>query len=117
MSCNRRFYFGEFDPVTAQFNLAVATSKEQDVAVRSIFASVAGAVQSAPSSKSVWNETSSRRLRIVPIPASHAVTANMDFPRHAHGNRILIAVQNEHGRVFYRPSNGYVVTEVFQIGH
>src|SRR5947209_1361578 len=71
-----RLDFAKLDPEATNFHLKVRPAQEIKISVRQKAGYIPGAVEAASGAEWVWNESLGGQFRAVPVPASHAVSAN-----------------------------------------
>ena len=93
--------FFQFDPVAANLDLAIGSAPIIQLPVGSPSHQVACTIQSGSRLLGKWigNELSLRKIRPAPIAARDSDATDIELPRHAHWNRLLIPIQYEDGRV------------------
>ena len=101
-----RLDLAELDSVPIDLDLIVEATEVLESPVRTVPHEIAGTIHPAGAGKRICHEPRGSEVRAVEIPAHHAHSADVEFPRSPAWHALLALVQNVHQRVDDRSSNG-----------
>src|ERR1035441_9035852 len=92
----RGFNFSNFDPEATQLHLKICPSEKLQISVRQETSNISGAIHAISRLKWIAKKPFSCQIRSPPVPAHHAIAANIQIASSTRGDRLKPRIQHVH---------------------